>query len=271
MTITGTDGNGRAAMAVLLMVSGWTWMASPRASAQLGTPIGILTVTITEPSWGSTVAGTIAVSAETAGAGASTIVAVQFELDGQPIGVEDASAPYSIPWDTLAVGDGVHTLTAVARDLLGTEYTSDPVMVTVWNDTSAPPVALSRIEETSAAYTPDGTWWLGNSDRAWSGGTAAVGGFAGQRATLTFSGAGVSWIGFRGPQAGMADVYLDGVKAATVDAYASGETVGAVLYSVTGLEFGTHTLAIEPTRMKHPFASDYYVVVDAFDVVSDRR
>jgi hypothetical protein len=43
-------------------------------------------------------------------------------------------------------------------------------------------------------------------------GSTALGFEAGQRATLTFMGTGVSWIGFRGSQVGIADVYLDGVK-----------------------------------------------------------
>jgi hypothetical protein len=264
-------GNGAVVPAVLLTLLGWAGTTTLPAAAQLGTPPGNVIVTITEPSAGSSVGGIIAVSAEVTGAGRSTVVGVQFELDGQPLGAEAGGPPYSIPWDTLTVSDGVHALSAVARDVLGVRYSSEPIMVTVWNGTTPPATTLSRSEETSAAYTPDGTWWLGNTDRAWSGGTAAVGFLAGQRATFTFSGAGVSWIGFRGPQAGIADVYLNGIKAATVDAYASDETVGAVLYAVTGLEFGTHTLTIEATRTRHPLSSDYFVVVDAFDVLSGGR
>jgi hypothetical protein len=134
---------------------------------------------------------------------------------------------------------------------------------------SSPPT-VTRVEDTSTAitYTHMGTPWIeGNRDRPWSGGTAALGALAGQRATLSFSGTGVSWIGFRGPQTGIADVRLDGTLVATVDAYAPTETVEAVLYTVTDLGSGPHTLEIEPTGERNP-ASDPggYVVVDAFDV-----
>ena len=41
---------------------------------------------------------------------------------------------------------------------------------------------------------------------------------------------------------------------------------------VSGLAKGPHTLAIEVTRTKNDAASDYYVIVDAFDVtVAGRR
>jgi hypothetical protein len=197
---------------------------------------------------------------------------VQFQLDGQALDGEDDSAPFSIPWNTLMSADGVHTLVAVARDAAGVLHASEPVMLTVWNETAPPPLTVTRFEETAGAivYEPNGSWLLDNRDREWSGGTAALGYAAGHRATFTFTGGGVSWIGFRGPQAGIADVYVDGVKAATVDAYASEERISAVLYAVTGLEFGTHTLTIEPTGTRSPLSSDFYIVVDAFDVVSPR-
>lgn len=252
------------------MVLGCELLMPVAASGQLGAVPGSLTITIAQPSSGASVSATIEVRAEVTGPGASTVVGVQFELDGQTLGAEDLDAPYSIPWGTLTSADGVHTLVAVARDIVGTLHASEPAMVTVWNESTPPPVIVNRIEETSSAvvYEPSGTWLLDNPDRDWSGGTAALGFAAGQRASFTFNGGGVSWIGFRGPQAGIAHVYVDGIKAATVDAYASEERVSTVLYAVTGLEFGTHTLTIEPTGTRNPLSNDYFVVVDAFDVVS---
>ena len=44
---------------------------------------------------------------------------VQFKLDGANLGAEDTSAPYSVSWDTTALANGAHTLTAVARDAAG--------------------------------------------------------------------------------------------------------------------------------------------------------
>ena len=86
---------------------------SSQASATVtgdNTPPG---VAITAPSGGS-VSGiqTVAATA-TAGQG---VAGVQFKLDGQNLGAEDTSAPYSLDWDTRAELNGSHTLTAVARD-----------------------------------------------------------------------------------------------------------------------------------------------------------
>ena len=87
-----------------------------------------------------------------------------------------------------------------------------------------------RLEEISSAVSYVGGWNHGNTARPWSGGTATLGFAAGHRATLSFTGTGVSWIGFKGSFAGIANVYLDGPLVATVDSYAAAETVQAVLY-----------------------------------------
>src|SRR5881392_2462818 len=108
--------------------------------------------------------------------------------------------------------------------------------------------AQTRVEETALATTVyTGGWFQSHSERPWSGGTAALSNAALSRATLTFSGTGVSWLGLRGPQAGVAKVYLDGAYQVDVDCYASTETVQAVLFARTGLAAGAHTLAIEAT------------------------
>ena len=125
----------------------------------------------------------------------------------------------------------------------------------------------TRVEETALATTVyTGEWVQNNSDRPWSGGTAALSNTALSRATLTFSGTGVTWVGLQGPQAGIAKVYLDGAYQVDVDCYATTETVQAVLFSRTGLAAGAHTLAIEATGTMNPAATDAFIVVDAFDV-----
>jgi hypothetical protein len=123
-----------------------------------------------------------------------------------------------------------------------------------------------RVEESSASATYAGAWDRENVDRPWSGVTAAVSTDALARITFNFTGTGVNWIGFRGPQAGRARVFLNGVRVATVDAYAPAEQLEAVLYTSSGLTDAPHTLAIEVTGGKHSLATANYIVVDAFDV-----
>ncbi len=62
------------------------------------------TVSVTAPAAGSTVSGTVTVSA-TASDNVG-VVGVQFLLDGVALGTEDATAPYSVSWSTTATGNG---------------------------------------------------------------------------------------------------------------------------------------------------------------------
>jgi len=131
----------RLAKAAALLV--FVGSAAPQALAQLLPPLplpgGSLIVTITSPGSGSTVANTVPVSASVSIVGSLTVASVQFKLDGANLGARDTSAPYSVSWNTTTVGNGSHTLTAVARDILGVQFTSAPVTVTVSNAPPPPP------------------------------------------------------------------------------------------------------------------------------------
>jgi glucose/arabinose dehydrogenase len=88
------------------------------------------TVDITAPAAGN-VSGTINVTANASDN--IGVAGVQFLLDGANLGVEDVAAPYSVSWITTGTANGVHTLTAKARDAAGNNTTSLPVTVTVNN------------------------------------------------------------------------------------------------------------------------------------------
>jgi len=45
--------------------------------------------------------------------------AVQFVLNGAPLGQEDTTPPFSVSWDTSVSGRGAHILSAIARDDMG--------------------------------------------------------------------------------------------------------------------------------------------------------
>src|SRR5205823_1218635 len=110
---------------------GWSLLAPQPAQAQL---LGSLIVTTTASADGSTVSGTVPVTASVINIiGALTVRGVQFKLDGANLGAEDTSAPYSVSWNTTTASNGSHTLTAVATDILGVQWTSQPVTVTVSN------------------------------------------------------------------------------------------------------------------------------------------
>jgi hypothetical protein len=100
-------------------------------------------VAIASPSGGSTVGGTISLTASASDN--IGVAGVRWFLDGAAFGVEMTSSPYAVSWNTTTVANGGHTLRAVARDNAGNSTTSAAVSVTVSNvpDSTAPTVSLS--------------------------------------------------------------------------------------------------------------------------------
>lgn len=109
------------------------------------------TVLITTPADGSSVNGVVQVSATTGDD--LDIVGVKFKLNGEELGAEDLSRPFSVAWDTTGVPDGLYVLTAVVRDEGGGRATSAPVRVMVANQPKTKGVVFG--------YFPDQTAQLG--------------------------------------------------------------------------------------------------------------
>jgi hypothetical protein len=111
------------------------------------------TVAITAPAAG-TVLDTIALKATASDdVGVS---GVQFLVDGVPFGAEDTSAPYEIPWPSTGVLNGVHKISARARDTANQTTTSSEVAVTVSNLVTSTGLVLGfGFEETSGTLATD--------------------------------------------------------------------------------------------------------------------
>ncbi|MBI2216471.1 MAG: right-handed parallel beta-helix repeat-containing protein, partial [Candidatus Rokubacteria bacterium] len=125
-------GNTRTATAVTVTVSNATADTTPP------------TVALTAPAAGSTVSGTVTLTATaTDNVG---VASVQFTVDGVNAGAADTTAPYSVAWDTTTAANGTHTLAAIARDAAGNTRTATAVTVTVSNstaDTTRPKVSIT--------------------------------------------------------------------------------------------------------------------------------
>ncbi len=89
---------------------------------------------------------------------------------------------------------------------------------------------------------------------------------SGDESILSFWGTGVSWIGMRADNLGIADVFLDGVKVASIDQYDAVQYWQQTLYSIKGLPEGMHEIRIVAKADKNPASSDNWTVIDAFDV-----
>jgi beta-galactosidase GanA len=125
-----------------------------------------------------------------------------------------------------------------------------------YDDTDIPPLQY------------DGTGWSHVANQSYTGGdyknTESFSNQAGDSLTVPFTGTAIRWIGSQTGNHGYADVYLDGVKQATVDC--SGSQSQAVLFSKTGLTDGPHTLKIVVDGSHASGSTDNFVSIDAIDV-----
>ena len=127
-------------------------------------------------------------------------------------------------------------------------------------------------DDASPALTYSGTWTHANTSNAnYTAGdydsTESWSTQAGASMSVTFTGTAVQWIGPKNTNGGIADVYLDGVPAGTVDTYAAaGKEFQQVLLAKTGLAAGSHTLTITVTGTKDSASSADTVVIDAINV-----
>jgi hypothetical protein len=90
--------------------------------------------------------------------------------------------------------------------------------------------------------------------------------FQGASAAITFTGTGITWIGKKGPQYGMATYAVDGGPAQTFDGYNPTEIDQNANATISGLAFGPHVLQISLLPAKNTASSDYYQAIDAFQI-----
>ena len=137
------------------------------------------TTSLTAPTAGSTLSGTVNVSANAMDNVAVT--KVEFYAGTTLVGSSTAS-PYSIAWNTTAVADGAYVLTSKAYDAAGNIGTSAPISVTVKNGGGS-------CENQSQLLTNPG---FESGETGWTA-TAEVIGNSGQ--APPHSGSWVAWLG----------------------------------------------------------------------------
>ena len=199
-------------------------------------------------------------------------------VDGGPAREVDLfSRPNEIRTSVLTIyglSPGQHTLTIEVTAHQNADALSNVVTVDAFE--VEPPI-VSHLQETD----PDvvlSAGWVHDDSSSWSGGGVGlrpdgpVGGMrfaetAGEKATLTFRGTSIAWSGYRGPDAGIARVELDGV-ASEVDMHSPTPKFQQVVFTATELADTSHTLTIEVTGRKSDVSTGTKVVVDAFDVTT---
>jgi hypothetical protein len=184
-------------------------------------------------------------------------------LDGELKATVDTFASPSAARATLfaatGLAPGAHALTLAPA---GTANAASRGLW-VWADAFD---VVERLEQDRPEVTLSGDWVV-SAGPAHSGGSAAASLAQGARATFAFNGSAVSWIGYRDEWCGIAHVYLDGEFRAEIDTYAPPlqARAQAVIYSISGLPPGPHTIAVEVERQANPLALAGWVWVDGFE------
>jgi eukaryotic-like serine/threonine-protein kinase len=125
-----------------------------------------------------------------------------------------------------------------------------------------PPAGVIRYDQTDRRIVKTGMWtdyrvaaaYLGSYGRSSAGGTSA---------TIYFTGTRLDWIAMKGTTTGTADVYLDGVKKATINLAATAATYVVNVWSTGTLARGSHKVTIVLSSRS---PAGKYLTLDAVDI-----
>ncbi|MFI0165851.1 beta-galactosidase [Streptomyces sp. NPDC017095] len=183
-----------------------------------------------------------------------------------PIRTEAPDDPAVV--DTARMNPDTRTQFHVLRHRDATSTATDSAHISLDFDARAASDTSYTWDDTDTALTYAGSWSHVGAEQTYTSGdykkTESFSRQAGDSLTVPFRGTAVRWIGPKTGNHGYADVYVDGVKEATVDDSGGGNQ--AVVFQKTGLSPGEHTLKIVVTGKHAPGSSDSFVSVDAIDV-----
>ena len=160
-------------------------------------------VTIASPASGTTVSGSVAITASSSDA--SGVASVSLLIDGTIVGSSDTTAPYTFVWNSASSSNGSHTISARAIDTRGNVATATPVSIIVNNTTTPPPpppvatstnlVLNSTLETVGTAGNPAnynrGGW--GTNNRTFTYPVAGASGNGAEVAITTYTGGDAKW------------------------------------------------------------------------------
>ena len=160
LLVTGTQsGASLDLIDVLPNIAGCTPTTLSQCSTTANTPP---TASVTAPTSGQTVSGTVNLAATAAATtSGATITSVQFKDGTTNIGSADTTAPYTASWNTAGLS-GSQTITVVATDTNGLQTTSSGITVTVSNAAVCTTGTLSAptgLTKGSVTYTSIGLSW----------------------------------------------------------------------------------------------------------------
>ncbi len=125
-------------------------------------------------------------------------------------------------------------------------------------------VPVGSYENTSSAISYSGDW-RGLKSGSDSGGSSSYLNSKGS-ASISFTGTAVRWVSRVTPSSGIASVYIDGAKVASVDRYSKTTAYQQVVFERTGLSNTTHKMKIEWSGKANGSSSGKNVIIDSIVV-----
>ncbi|WP_435842685.1 peptidoglycan recognition protein family protein [Streptomyces fradiae] len=171
--------------------------------------------------------------------------------------VNTTAVPLTLSWkatDSTALRD-VRLTAPVARTYGPTVYsaphTAKSGVATAWNmtahdragNTAAASVTGTPVILQETAATRSGTW-AAKSSTSYLGGKSLASSTKNASLTWTFTGRSAAWVVSRASTSGQAHVYVDGVKAATVDLKSATTKYRDAIWTKTWATSGKHTIKI---------------------------
>jgi hypothetical protein len=124
------------------------------------------------------------------------------------------------------------------------------------------PAGWVSVDQNNGSISYSGSWTTGY-DSSDYGGSHVFSVTPGDYFQFSFSGTGVRFYTLLYSTHGKAKIYIDGVYQTDVDTYASSVNYHYLIYELTGLTNGSHTLKVEVAADKNPSSGGYYVVLDS--------
>lgn len=166
------------------------------------------------------------------------------------------------PTGTLVAPTNTHTATNTRTPT----NTTTPATPTPSFTPQVTPVT-SNVEDNTTAVQYGG--WRGVNDSNASGGSYRLSNLANDKIRFRFNAGALKWFTYRGPDQGIAQVYIDGKLVETVDLYnATPQFQFVKEYKKLGK--GDHIVLIRVTPNKNPNSANTNVVVDAFEYGNTR-
>ncbi|MDT8715431.1 hypothetical protein IAI10_02010 [Clostridium sp. 19966] len=124
---------------------------------------------------------------------------------------------------------------------------------------------INAVDETNGGITYSGTW-SSESSSLFYGGTEKYTRTQGSYLTFKFRGTGIRLFCATSQNRGIAKITIDGTVY-NADMYSSALIYKAKVFETTSLDSGLHTIKIEVSNTKNVNATDYYILVDYFEII----